>query len=184
MNRARITRLITLPATALALAAVMAAASVASAGSARPAAGHGHQPAADHVHRSAAGQVRKAERTLLRAAVAGDTHTAAALLAHGFQQIDVTGTAETRADYLATIGGGIDFVTLKPVKPIRVRVHGNSAVARVKLRFKVVAGGQTLQHQGWTTDLFVRRDGRWKVLWSQSTAIPHHLDLFIRSLQP
>ena len=89
--------------------------------------------------RSTADQVRTAERTLLRAAVDGDTHTAGTLLAPDLQLIDVTGTAETRADYLATIGGGIDFVTLKPIGPISVRVHGDSAVARVKLKFKVVA---------------------------------------------
>src|SRR5215813_9639954 len=176
MNRARIYQLMAVPATALVLAGVTAAAPIASAGTARS--------AADHVRRSAADQVCTAERTLLRAAVDGDTHTAGALLARDFQQIDVTGTPETRADYLANIGGGIDFVTLKPIKPIRVRVLGNSAVARVKLKFKVVAGGQTVQHQGWTTDLFQRRDGHWKVVWSQSTAIPNHLDLFIRSLQP
>ena len=96
----------------------------------------------------------------------------------------VTGTSETRADYLANIGGGVDFVTLTPIKPISVRLLGNNAVARVELKFKVVAHGQTLQHEGWTTDLFERSNGHWKVVWSQSTAIPDHLDLFIRSLQP
>lgn len=176
MKRTRIIQLIALPAAVLGLAAVMVATPIASAGTAGPA-GAG-------TARSAANQVRAAERALLRASVAGDTHTAGKLLARDFQQIDVTGAAETRADFLATIGGGVDFVTLKPIKPIRVRVHGNTAVARVKLKFKVVAGGQTVQHQGWTTDLFQRRDGHWKVTWSQSTAIPHHLDLFIRSLQP
>jgi hypothetical protein len=168
MNRARITHLIALPAMILALAGVTAATPIASAGTAR----------------SAADQVRTAERTLLRASVNGDTRTAGALLAPGLQQIDVTGTAETRADYLAGIGGGVDFVTLKPIKPISVRVYGDHAVARVKLKFKVVAHGQTLQHEGWTTDLWKRSDGRWKLVWSQSTAIPNHLDLFIRLLQP
>ena len=168
MNRARITYLIALPAAVLALAGVAAATATANAGPGR----------------SAADQVRTAERTLLRAAVDGDTHTAGALLAPDLQLIDVTGTPETRADYLANIGGGIDFVTLKPIKPISVRVYGDNAVARVKLKFKVVAHGQTLQHEGWTTDVFERRDGRWQVVWSQSTAIPDHLGLFIRSLEP
>jgi Domain of unknown function (DUF4440) len=169
MNRARITYLIALPATILVLAGATAATSIAIAGTGR----------------SAADQVRTAERSLLRAAVDGDTHTAGALLAPDLQLIDVTGTPEMRADYLANIGGGIDFVTLQPIKPISVRVYGdNAAVARVKLKFKVVAHGQTLQHEGWTTDLFERRDGRWQVVWSQSTAIPDHLGLFIRSLQP
>ena len=170
MNRARITRLIALPVTILVLAGVTAATLVANAGT-----GTG---------RSAADQVRTAERTLLRAAVNGDIRTAGALLAPDLQLIDVTGTPETRTDYLANIDGGIDFVTLKPIQPISVRVFGDNAVARVKLKFKVVAHGQTIQHEGWTTDLFQRRDGHWKVVWSQSTAIPDHLGLFIRSLQP
>ena len=176
MNRARITRLITWPATVLVLAGLTAATPMAIAATS-PMARAGTAA-------SAAGQVRSAERALLRAAVDGDTRTASALLAPDLQQIDVTGTPETRADYLANIGGGVDFVTLKPIKPISVRVHGDEAVARVKLRFKVVAHGQTVQHEGWTTDLFERCNGRWKVFWSQSTAIPNHLDLFIRSLQP
>jgi Domain of unknown function (DUF4440) len=166
MKRARITYLIVLPAAVLVLAGVATANANAGTG------------------RSAADQVRTAERTLLRAAVDGDTHTAGTLLAPDLQLIDVTGTAETRADYLASIGGGVDFVTLQPIGPISVRVHGDSAVARVKLKFKVVAHGQTVQHEGWTTDLFERRDGRWQVVWSQTTAVPDHLDLFIQSLQP
>jgi len=121
---------------------------------------------------------------LLRAELDADTHTAGRLLAPDLQLIDVTGTAETRADELATIGGGVDFVTLEPIGPISVRVHGDSAVARVKLKFKVVAQGQTVQHEGWTTDQFERRDGRWQVVWSQTTAVPNNLDLFIQSLQP
>jgi len=168
MKRARITYLIALPAAVLVLAGAGVAAANANAGTGR----------------TAADQVRSAERTLLRAAVDGDTRTAGTLLAPDLQQINVTGTANTRADYLATIGGGVDFVTLKPIEPISVRVHGDSAVARVKLQFKVVAGGVTVQHEGWTTDLFERHDGRWRVVWSQSTAVPNHLDLFIQSLQP
>ncbi len=131
MNRARIIHVIALPAMALVLGGVTAVTPMAFAGTARPAADQART----------ADQVRTAERTLLRAAVDGDSHTAGALLASDFQQIDVTGTPETRADYLANIGGGIDFVTLKPIKPISVRVYGDNAVTRVKLRFKVVSQG-------------------------------------------
>jgi hypothetical protein len=176
MNRMRITHLIALPATVLVLAGVTAASPIAIA-AATPIANAGTAG-------SAADQVRAAVRTLLRAAVDGDTRTAGALLASDLQLIDVTGTPETRADYLANIGGGVDFVTLKPINPISVRVYGDNAVARVNLKFKVIAHGLTVQHEGSTTNLFERRNGRWKVVWSQSTAIPHHLDLFIRSLQP
>jgi len=168
MKRARITYLIALPAVVLVLAGAATAAATANAGTGR----------------SAADQVRTAEQTLLRATVDGDTHTAGALLAPDLQFIDPTGGAGTRADDLANIGGGVDFVTIKPIEPISVRVHGDSAVARLKLKFKVVAFGQTVQHDGWTTDLWEQRDGRWQLVWSQTTAIPNHLDLFIQSLQP
>ncbi|HUK67499.1 MAG TPA: nuclear transport factor 2 family protein [Streptosporangiaceae bacterium] len=168
MKRARITYLIALPAAVLVLAGAAYATASANAGTGR----------------SAADQVRTAEQTLLRAEVDADTHTAAALLAPDLQLIDPTGGAGTRADDLANIGGGVDFVTIKPIEPISVRVHGDSAVARLKLTFKVVAYGQTVQHDGWTTDLWERRDGRWQLVWSQTTAVPNHLDLFIQSLQP
>src|SRR5262245_55038743 len=79
MNHARITRLIALPATVLVLAGGAAATPLAIA-AATPVAHAG-------TTRSAANQVRTAERTLLRAAVAGDTRTAGALLAPGLQQI-------------------------------------------------------------------------------------------------
>ena len=168
MKRARITYLIALPAAVLVLAGAAYATASANAGTGR----------------SAADQVRTAEQTLLRAEVDADTHTAAALLAPDLQLIDPTGGAGTRADDLANVGGGVDFVTIKPIEPISVRVHGDSAVARLKLTFKVVAYGQTVQHDGWTTDLWERRDGRWQLVWSQTTAVPNHLDLFIQSLQP
>ena len=168
MKRARITYLIALPAAVLVLAGAAYATASANTGTGR----------------SAADQVRTAERTLLRAEVDGNTHTAGALLAPDLQLIDPTGGAGTRADDLADIGGGIDFVTIEPIEPIGVRVHGDSAVARLKLKFKVVAFGQTVQHDGWTTDLWERRDGRWQLVWSQTTAVPNHLDLFIQSLQP
>jgi Domain of unknown function (DUF4440) len=166
MSRTKVTRLIALPAVLLALAGVAAATTGLKAQT-------GGSPAA---------QVRAAERTVLGAYVDADTHTLGGLLARDYQQIDVTGTAETRADTLANVGGGVDFVTLKPVSPIAVRVHGDSAVARVELAFKVVASGQTVQHRGWNTDLFERRHGHWQLVWTQTTAIPNNLGLFIQSL--
>ena len=168
MNRKRITHLIALPAVMLPLAGVAAAASSRTA----------------YTASSPAAQVRAAERDLFRAVGAHDTHAAGGLLAPDFQLIDVTGTAETRAEYLTNIGGQIDFVKNDPVSPIRVRVYGNSAVARVKLHLKVIAGGTTTDSGGWNTDLYKRRQGHWQLVWSQTTAIPNNLPLFIQSLQP
>jgi len=168
MSRKRIASLIAVPALILGIvgAAVAAPSRVARTAS------------------SPAAQVRTAERTLLRATVDGDTQTAGTLLAPDLQLINVTGAAGTRADDLATIGGQVDFVKLDPISPITVDVHGSIAVARVKLHFKVAAGDLTLDHKGWITDVFEQRQGRWQVVWSQSTAIPNDEDLFVKSLQP
>jgi Domain of unknown function (DUF4440) len=133
---------------------------------------------------SAANQVRAAELALLRAAVDADAARADQLLAPDFQQIDVLGATESRADYLATIGGGVDFVTLKPVSPIKVRLYGNAAIARFQAAFDVVAGPDRVKHRGWTTGLFERRQGKWQLVWSQTTAVPNDPGLFVQSLKP
>ena len=168
MIRARITRLIAFPAMIVVLGSVAASTTARTA----------------RIASSPAARVRAAERTLLHAVVAHDTQASGALLAPDFQGIDVTGATETRADDLANIGGAIDFVRAEPVSPIRVLVHGNSAVARVKLAFKVIARGQTVEHLAWTTDVFERRHGNWQVVWEQTTAIPNNIGLFIQSLMP
>jgi hypothetical protein len=38
------------------------------------------------------------------------------------------------------VGGGVDFVKLKPVSAIKVRIYGNTAVARFQEAFEVLAG--------------------------------------------
>lgn len=131
----------------------------------------------------AADQVRAAVISLLRAGVDGDTATAGKLLAPDFQLIDPFGAPESRKTYLDAINGGVDFVTITPVSPIRVRVYGNIAVARFQEHFVVVAGPDRLDHRGWTTHLFERRNGRWLLVWSQTTATPNNPDLLVKALK-
>ena len=134
--------------------------------------------AADGATTSAADQIRAAEHERLRAEVDADTEKAGRLLAPGFQQINVAGAVGSRADYLATIGGGVDFVTLTPVSSIKVRVYGNAAVARYQAAFDVIERPDHVKHRGWTTDLFERRQGKWLLVWSQTTAVPNDPDLY------
>jgi hypothetical protein len=130
-----------------------------------------------------ADQVRAAVTSLLRAGMDGDAAAARKLLAPDFQLIDPFGAPESRKTYLETLGGGVDFVTLAPVSPIRVRVYGNIAVARFQEHFVVVAGPDRLDHRGWITDLFERRNGRWLLVWSQTTATPNDPDLLVKALK-
>jgi hypothetical protein len=132
---------------------------------------------------AAADQVREAERALLRASVDGDTGAARRLLAPDFQLIDVLGESETRAAYLQTIGGGIDFVSIKPVSPMRVRLYGNTGVVRYRAMHELMAGPDRLKHSAWTTSLYERRQGRWLLVWSQTTATPNDPALFVQALK-
>jgi uncharacterized protein DUF4440 len=130
-----------------------------------------------------ADQIRRAEQALLRAAVAGDSAAAGKILAPDFQLIDPFGAPESRRAYLDTITAGVDFVTIKLLPPIRVRLYGSAALARFQTATEVVAGPDRLKHRGWTTDLYERRNRRWLLVWSQTTATPNNPDLLVQALK-
>ncbi len=130
-----------------------------------------------------ADQIRAAETSLRQAVVDGDRAAAGKLLAPDFQLIDPFGAPENRRTYLDSIDGGVDFVTLSAVSPIKVRLYGNTAVARFQQHFVVVAGPDRLDHRGWITDVLERRNGRWLLVWSQTTATPNNPDLLVKALK-
>ena len=134
---------------------------------------------------SQADRVRAIERARLKALVAADIPAARKAMAADFQLINPTGDALTRDDFLGAVRAGIvDFTVLKVISPIRVRLAGNSATLRYLAHFDVVAGGTRVAHDGWTTALYERRHGHWRVVWEQTTAIPNDPDLFLQSILP
>ena len=134
---------------------------------------------------SQADQLRAIETARLHALVDADTATARKLTAPDFQVINPAGAPLSRDDFLGGVQAGvIDFLSLEPSSPIAVRLSGDSATLRYQTTFDVVAGGTHVTHQAWTTALYERRDGRWQIVWAQTTAIPNRLDLFIQSIKP
>jgi len=133
---------------------------------------------------SPAAQVRKLERARLKAMGDADTATVGRQLAPNFQGINVLGINGSRSDTLATIRGGVDFVSITPVTPINVRLYGNTAAARFQVAFVTVAGPDRVEHRGWFTDVLEKRAGNWQLVWSQTTAVPNNTALFIQSLKP
>jgi hypothetical protein len=133
---------------------------------------------------SPAEQVRSLERTRLKAMVDADTATVGRQLASDFQGINVAGVNDGRSGTLSTIAGGVDFISITALSPITVRMYGNTAAARFEVAFVVVAGPDRVEHRGWFTDLLEKRAGNWKLVWSQTTAVPNDLALFVQSLKP
>jgi ketosteroid isomerase-like protein len=131
------------------------------------------------------GNLRAIETTRLHALVDADTATARKLTSPDFQLINPAGAPLSRDEFLGGVDAGVvDFLVSEPSSPIAVRLSGDSASLRYRTAFDVVAGGTHVTHQAWTTALYERRDGRWKIVWEHSTAIPNNLDLFIESIKP
>jgi hypothetical protein len=134
---------------------------------------------------SKAERLRTIERTRLQALVTADTATARRLTARDFQLINPGGAPLSRDDYLGAVGGGdIDYLVFDPASPIAVRMSGNSASLRFEASFDLVVGGTRFTHQGWVTELYERRRGRWQIVWEQATAIPNDFGLFAESIKP
>ncbi len=160
----------TLAAVAVAVVVAAAAVAVSSASSASS---------------SQADRLRAIEATRLQALVDADTATARSLTAPDFQLINPAGAPLSRDEFLGGVdAGAIDFLSLEPSSPIAVRLSGDSATLRYRTAFDLVVGGTHLTHQAWTTALYERRDGRWQIVWGQTTAVPNQPALFIESLKP
>ncbi|HEX6876458.1 MAG TPA: nuclear transport factor 2 family protein [Nocardioidaceae bacterium] len=123
--------------------------------------------------RSAAAEVRQLERTRLHALVAADMPTLRRLHAADYQLITPDGSSLSRGEFLDELASGaLDYLTFAPVSPIRVRVFAGAAVARYESTIDVVvAGVGRLTHNAWHTDLYEKRNGRWRIVWSQATPV-------------
>jgi hypothetical protein len=142
--------------------------------------------AASHGGSSEANNLRALEKTRLHALVDADTATARTLIAPDFQLINPGGGTSSRDDYMDAVKAGIiDYLVFEPSSPIAVRLSGDSAALRYQVSFDLVVGGDThVTHQGWITELWERRHGRWLIVWEQATAIPNDFGLFVESIEP
>ena len=158
---------------------VLAAAAVALGGA-------GGALAATRGGSSEADRLRAIERTRLHALVDADTATARKLIAPDFQLINPGGGESGRDDYMDAVQAGvIDYLVFEPASPMTVRLYGDSAALRFQVSFDLIVGGDThVKHQGWITELWERRHGRWLIVWEQATAIPNDFGKFVESIQP
>jgi hypothetical protein len=111
--------------------------------------------------------VRDIERQRLRALVKHDLDTAEKLHADDFELIDPLGEPLSKEAYIDS-GAAFAYTVWKPISPIRVRVHDDSAVVRYKSDLQIHGS----RGHYWHTDLYEKRDGRWQIVWSQATTAP------------
>jgi hypothetical protein len=114
-----------------------------------------------------ANEVRATERARLHALVNDDLDTARKLHADDFELIDPTGASSSKVAYLDS-GAAFAYTSFKPISPIRVRAHGDTAVIRYESEIEL--SGSPGHY--WHTDLYEKREGQWQIVWSQTTAAP------------
>ena len=116
--------------------------------------------------------IRATERERLRALVEANVARARQLHADDFQLINPLGGALSKEQYLGGIGSGeLDYLFWEP-DSIAVRLYGEAAVIRYPSHLEIVVQGRHVPRQRyWHTDLYERRDGQWRVVWSQATEI-------------
>ena len=118
-------------------------------------------------------EVRQVESERLRSLVAADLSTARRLHADDFQLINPVGVPLTKPEYLGQIHSGeLDYLAWE-AGAISVRLHGDAAMIRYRdVRFDVNFRGKPV-HSGpmYHTNLYERRNGQWKIVWSQASGV-------------
>jgi Domain of unknown function (DUF4440) len=128
------------------------------------------QPSAQTTRASAqttANIVRATERQRLHALLHHDIDTARKLHASDFELINLLGETVSKEAYIDS-GDAFAYTEFKPISPIRVRVHGDSAVIRYES--EIEQHGRRGHY--WHTDLYEKQNGQWKIVWSQTTGAP------------
>ncbi len=97
--------------------------------------------------------------------VKADAAAIGALLSEDFTDVTMDGSVENKAQALADLK--IDKTTVCDTDELKVRVHGDSAIAVG--RTKWVTPKYNMYYR--FTDSYVRRDGHWLAVASQSTQI-------------
>lgn len=104
------------------------------------------------------------------ALIAKDQAALADLLAPEFQLVGIRSTGVTaipRAEWLAN-AGSITFHDFK-TETTAVQVFGDTALATVEGHWDIVFGGHPIKENFYITDVWVRRDGVWRVVRRHSS---------------
>ena len=104
------------------------------------------------------------------------------ILAEDWIGIDFEGTILNKVQALQGIGSGSGSLQSTVLRDMRVRVYGNTAVVTGTDTEKGEYHGKDSSGRYCWTDVFVRRNGRWQAVSSQSTKLtaPEGPKLFAR----
>ncbi len=93
-------------------------------------------------------------------------------LADEWTIIDPTGEVSDKARQIREVKDGTFAVESMDNKEMKVRVYGDAAVVTGLSEMKAKYKGEDISGTDRWTDVFVRRDGKWRCVASQATRVP------------
>src|SRR5262245_11959191 len=116
-------------------------------------------------------EFRQIQQNLANAYLRGDRAVVASLLADDWTSVDYRGRTWTKANVLALFDGPRPPMTKSEIDVDRVRVIGDVAIITGRSVAAGTVDGREVSITQRYTDIYARRDGRWRVVASQGTQI-------------
>ena len=116
-------------------------------------------------------QIKDLEKQWADAELKQDAVALDRILADDIVEIESTGQVQTKAEDLADLKSGEFKLESLSFGDMKVRVFGNVAVVNGPYTMKGTYKGKDISHEGHFTDVFVKRQGRWQCVSTQSTPV-------------
>jgi ketosteroid isomerase-like protein len=137
-----------------------------------PAAAATAQAAPAGADAAAAALVRALEVTRLERLVAGDYDGLADLLADDLVYTHSNARVDTKESYLAPLRAGTTRYVEYDPSELTVRVHGTTAILVGRAQMRALVSGEERRNDLRFTNVWLFRDGRWRMVAWQSTRLP------------
>ena len=118
-------------------------------------------------------ELLRIQREMIDTSLRGDKSAFERYTADTYIETDFNGAVTTRARILD------NFLTpppsMKPtleIQDVQVQVYGDTAVMSSRGNYRAEANGQKITNSFRTTDVWLRRDGRWQMIASHDSQIP------------
>ncbi|MFB7226911.1 nuclear transport factor 2 family protein [Streptomyces fimicarius] len=105
------------------------------------------------------------------AIVTNDAARIADFMADEWVIVSESGITDREAFLGYVKSGDLTHSAMRAVTPPRIRVHGDTATITARITNTAHYGGRRFDADEWTTDVFVRRDGRWRCVLSHITPV-------------
>jgi ketosteroid isomerase-like protein len=110
------------------------------------------------------------EQDWSQAIVANDADRIAAFMTDDWVMVSDTGVMSGERFLTVVRSGQLSHSAMVPAAPSLVRSYGQTAVVTARVTSTASYQGQRVDADEWTTDVFVRRDGRWLCSLTHVTA--------------